>query len=216
MSSDGTAGQEPGRGQGDLFVVSAPSGAGKTTLIRSLYDTGAAQGLFYSVSHTTRERRPGEVDGRDYHFVEEETFRAMIDRDAFFEWADVHGQFKGTSAEAILEQMARGVDVLLDLDVQGAQQVRARVPGAQLIFVLPPSAAELERRLRSRGADDEAQIARRISDSRREVAHCLSYDYVIVNDRVERATAALAAIVSARRHRLEHQRAIVQGIMAGF
>ncbi len=202
--------------QGDLFVVSAPSGAGKTTLVRALFASGKAAGLAYSVSHTTRPIRVGEVDGSDYHFVDVPTFREMIARNAFFEWADVHGQLKGTSAEWIIGQTAAGTDVLLDIDVQGAFQVRARVPEAQLIFILPPSAEELERRLRHRGADDKEQIARRIVDSAREVGKCLDYDYVIVNEEVDVATNALVSIVCARRHRRQHQQRTIEQIMAGF
>lgn len=187
---------------GTLFVLSAPSGAGKTTIIRRLLaDRDPGDALYYSVSHTTRPRRAGEVDGRDYHFVGEPAFRRMVEDGAFYEWADVHGQLKGTAKAPVLERLAAGVDVLIDVDVQGAAQIRAQHAGALSIFILPPSLGELRRRLVGRGLDGEAQVARRLEDARRELRQVDCYDYVIVNDRVERTVRSLDAILRASRQR---------------
>lgn len=203
--------------KGELFIVSAPSGTGKTTLIRRLFEQhGLGDRLAYSVSHTTRPRRPGEVDGRDYHFVDESTFRAMVEEGRFLEWAVVHGQLKGTSEAPLEAQLGAGYDVVLDIDVQGAEQVLGRRDDAQSIFILPPSYAELERRLRARSSEDEAQIARRLAESRDELRCYRNYRYVMINDEVARASEALAAVIIARRyrrHRLQHQ---IDRIMAEF
>lgn len=212
--------RQPGRG--DLFILSAPSGAGKTTIIRRLlgYDDvgrnrfGAS--LYYSVSHTTRDRRPGEVEGRDYYFVDQASFEAMIEADAFFEWADVHGQLKGTAKAPILERLERGIDVLLDVDVQGAALMRARYPAALSIFIMPPSVAELRRRLTSRGLDDEAQIARRLDDAARELRQVEHYDYVTINDRVEAAVAAIVSVIESRRQRRERLQPQIDSILSGL
>jgi len=187
--------------RGDLFVVSAPSGAGKTTIIRRLLESADfGDSLYYSVSHTTRCQRPGEVDGRDYHFVDVACFERMIDEDAFLEWADVHGQRKGTSKAPILDRLARGTDVLIDIDVKGAAQVRARYPDAVSIFIMPPSFEELRRRLRARDQDSEAQMARRLANARHELQAVAAYDYVMINERVEDAVGVLDAVIQARRN----------------
>lgn len=190
---------------GTLYIVSAPSGAGKTSLVRALVD--AVPGLVISVSHTTRPRRDGETDGLDYHFVDAETFEAMVARDAFLEHARVFGNAYGTARASVTEHLEAGTDVILEIDWQGAQQVRAAMPEAVAVFVLPPSRAELERRLRGRGQDSEAVIERRLRDAQSEMAHYPEYEYLVVNDAFGHALEELVAIVRARRLRLEAQQA---------
>jgi guanylate kinase len=201
----------------DLFLLSAPSGAGKTTLIRYVTARLADSGeLHFSVSHTTRRPRAGEQDGRDYHFVDEAAFRRMIDAGEFLEWAEVHGQFYGTSRRAVLPHLERGADVVVDIDVQGAERLMRGFPQAHSVFILPPSYAELVRRLRGRGLDGEPEIARRLADALDEIARYDSYQYVIINDDVERAGRALAAIVLEKRHRRERQEPRIAGVLADF
>lgn len=203
--------------RGDLFLLSAPSGAGKTTLIRRLGEWLAGDGeLVVSVSHTTRAPRTGELDGRDYHFVESATFRSMIAEDRFLEWAEVHGNYYGTSRDAVLPYLERGADVVVDLDVQGAERLMHQFPEAHSVFVLPPSYEDLVRRLRGRGLDDPEQIARRLAVSLWEIRRYDSYQYVIVNDDIERAGRALAAIVLEKRQRKGRQRARIERVLADF
>lgn len=204
--------------RGEMFILSAPSGTGKTTLIRSVMAGPLADlpDLAYSVSHTTRPPRKGEVDGRDYHFVDRGTFRRMIDEDRFLEWAEVHQELKGTSTDAVLPRLERGIDVILDIDVQGAEQVLSRCPEACGIFILPPSYTDLERRIRGRGLDEDEQIERRLAVSRWEIERYELYRYVIINDDLTRASTALAAIVLDKRNQLERQREKVQEILRDF
>jgi len=204
--------------QGELFVVSAPSGTGKTTLVRALlaHHGSIARDLRYSVSHTTRPARPGEVHGRDYFFVSHEEFGSLIAADKFLEWADVFGRRYGTSGEVVASLRAEGHDVLLDIDVQGALQVKARMPEAQLVFVLPPSYQELERRLRSRQTDAPDQVAHRLAVACREVAEVDCYDYVIVNEDLVVATDALASIFLARRLRRSRMAQAAAAVLATF
>ncbi|HWC65662.1 MAG TPA: guanylate kinase [Thermoanaerobaculia bacterium] len=185
---------------GDLFIVSSPSGGGKTTLIARLL-TRHAGDLHFSVSHTTRPKRNGEEDGREYHFVSAKDFRAMIGRDEFLEWAEVHGNLYGTARKEVLPRLVAGQDVILDIDVQGVRQVKERHPESIAVFILPPSAAELSRRLRARGLDDEGQIEKRLANAAREIDEVSRYDYAIINDDLERALGSLEAIVSAARLR---------------
>ncbi len=203
---------------GDLFILSAPSGAGKTTLIQRMFDQERADGarMVFSVSHTTRAPRMGEVDGRDYHFVDGDTFRELVAADGFLEWAEVHGNLYGTSRQAVEEQLEAGVDVMLDIDVQGAEQVLARRPDAVSIFVLPPSYQALRDRLTRRGLDDEATIERRLAVSLSEIECYEQYQYVIVNEDVDKASAALAAIVVEKRHRLVRMRDRVKSVLEAF
>ena len=190
---------------GNLFIVAAPSGAGKTTLVGRLLarDTNLA----LSVSHTTRAPRPGEVDGRDYHFVDEPTFTALRERGEFAEWAEVHGNFYGTSRAWLESRLSSGADVVLEIDWQGAQQVRQMFPAAVSIFILPPSMTELERRLRGRAADSDAVIARRLATARDEMRHVGEFDFVIINREVDVALAELISVVQAARLRVACQRA---------
>ncbi|QRM17898.1 guanylate kinase [Dechloromonas sp. TW-R-39-2] len=190
---------------GNLYVVAAPSGAGKTTLVRLLLEQEKAVNL--SISYTTRAPRPGEENGREYHFVAAEEFRAMIAREEFLEWAEVHGNYYGTSKKWIADQLAVDRDVLLEIDWQGAQQVRQLFPEAIGIFILPPSMEELTRRLTGRGTDAAEVIARRLAAAQAEMRHVGEFDYVIINDRLEQALDDLRAIVRASRLSLGAQRA---------
>jgi guanylate kinase len=187
------------RRRGTLFVVSAPSGAGKTTLCREA--RLRVHDLAYSVSYTTRTPRPGEQDGTDFHFVTMAEFVALRDREVFAEWAEVHGNHYGTHAGALEEALARGDDLLLDIDTQGAAQLRGRYPESVLVFIVAPSMAELEQRLRERRSDGEAEIARRLRRARQEVALWRRYDYLIVNRDLKEATEQLIAIIMAERAR---------------
>ncbi len=191
------------KGQGTLYIISAPSGAGKTSLVKALLES--TDDIMVSVSHTTRGMRPGEVDGRDYHFTEVDTFRSMIADNAFLEHAEVFGNFYGTSRSSALDMMAQGVDVILEIDWQGAQQVRQKMPEAVSIFILPPSREELERRLRGRGTDSDEVIARRLGEAVTEMGHYREFDYLVFNDEFDTALAQLRAVVIARRQRAEVQ-----------
>lgn len=183
---------------GQLFVISAPSGAGKTTLLKPILARLPAIG--FSVSHTTRDPRPGEINGRDYFFVELAQFMAMRQDGDFLEWAEVHGNFYGTSQRAVVEQLAGGQDVILDIDVQGARQLQAR-PGllATFIFISPPSLVELERRLTGRQTETAATLALRLQNARHELQAAKFYNYIIVNDDLEQARSMLTAIILERR-----------------
>lgn len=180
---------------GTLFVVSAPSGAGKTSLVRALLDGNP--NLHLSVSYTTRTPRAGEIDGVHYHFVKRETFDRMARENAFVEYAEVFDNAYGTARDTLRQALDQGQDLLLEIDWQGARQVRAHFPEAVSIFILPPSLGELERRLRERGKDSDATIARRMAEARSELSHYGEYDYLIVNDRFEAALAQLRALVCA-------------------
>ncbi len=184
---------------GTLYIISAPSGAGKTSLVKALLES--TDDIIVSVSHTTRAPRTGEVDGKDYHFTDVETFREMIGAGAFLEHAQVFDNFYGTSRSSTLDLMARGVDVILEIDWQGAQQVREKMPEAVSIFILPPSRQELEKRLRGRGTDADEVIARRLGEAVTEMGHYQEFDYLVFNDDFDTALSELRAIVLARRQR---------------
>lgn len=182
---------------GTLFIVAAPSGAGKSTLVNALL--AREPGIVLSISHTTRPPRPGDLDGKHYHFIDRPAFEAMIARGEFLEYAEVFGNLYGTSRAAVQRQLAAGRDVLLEIDWQGARQVRAVAPDCVSVFILPPSRAELERRLRSRASDDAATIARRLAASREEISHAHEFDCIVVNDVFDDALEQLCAIVRAVR-----------------
>jgi guanylate kinase len=184
---------------GSLFVVAAPSGAGKSTLVNALL--AREPGIRLSISHTTRAPRDGEGEGEHYHFVDRAGFEREVAADAFLEYAEVHGNFYGTSRAAVEPILAGGGDVLLEIDYQGARQVRERLPACVSVFILPPSRPELERRLRARAKDSEEVIARRLANSREEIAHAHEFDYLLVNEDFERAVDDLQAIVRAQRLR---------------
>ena len=203
--------------RGELFILSAPSGAGKTTLVNSLTKGGfALDGLAFSVSYTTRGPRQGEVDGRDYHFVDHAAFLEMIDAQRFLEWAQVHGNFYGTTRDEVFPRLEQGTDVLLDIDVQGAERVMQRYPEAHGIFVMPPSFRDLETRLRRRGLDDQEVIAGRLATALSEMSRYDRYRYVIINDDVQRASSVLAAIILEKRHRQQRMLGRVQEILNDF
>jgi len=188
---------------GTLYIVAAPSGGGKTSLTKALLER--ERGIVLSVSYTSRLPRPGEIDGVHYHFVSRGVFEEMIRRDEFFEHAVVHGDLKGTARTQVERLLAQGKDVLLEIDWQGARQVRAQMADTVSIFILPPSRAELERRLRARASDNEATIKRRLADSRADIAHAVEFDYLVVNDDFATALDDLRAIVIARQLRSPQQ-----------
>ena len=189
---------------GTLIIVTAPSGAGKTTLVSGVLERDPQVRL--SVSYTTRPPRPGETEGEHYHFVDVDAFRRLRDEGEFLEWAEVHDNYYGTSRHWLHEQLGRGGDILLEIDWQGAQQVRRVFPDAVSVFVLPPSLEALEARLRGRGTDSEEVIARRLLGARGEMRHVGDFDYVILNNELSHAIEDLAAIVRAARLRCARQR----------
>lgn len=219
---------------GELFIISAPSGAGKTTLINRLL-RGDMENLAFSVSHTTRSPRGDEVDGTDYHFVDHPTFESMIDAGDFLEWAEVHGNLYGTAIAEVQPRLAAGQDVILDIDVQGGEKVMAeqerlrsegsgsRKRGRRLlrapvhsVFVMPPSFAELEKRLRQRNQDHPEEISSRLDVSRWEMSRSEAYDYVIVNDDARFAAGVLASIIQDKRHRGPRMRSRILRILQDF
>ncbi|MEQ8858282.1 MAG: guanylate kinase [Pseudomonadales bacterium] len=203
MSAVSGTAVEPDSGAGMLIIVSAPSGAGKTSLVAALLERDPR--LVVSVSHTTRNRRPRERAGVDYHFVDTARFGAMIDAGEFLEHAEVFGNRYGTTAAAVDAERAGGRDVILEIDFQGAAQVRARYPDAVSIFVLPPSRATLANRLTQRGEDDAGVIRQRLDKARWEMSHYRDYDFLVVNDAFEVALGDLECIVRAQRLRLARQ-----------
>ena len=190
---------------GTLFIVTAPSGAGKTTLVSGLLERDPLVRL--SVSYTTRAPRTGEVNGQHYHFIDVQGFRALRDKGEFLEWAEVHSNYYGTSKRWLEEQIRAGRDILLEIDWQGAQQVRKVFPKAVGVFILPPSVEELERRLRGRGTDSEDVISRRVLGARGEMRHVAEFDYVIINENLPAAIEDLVAVVRASRLRYANQEA---------
>ncbi len=181
------------------LVLAAPSGTGKTTIAHALVDR--FEHFVFSVSATTRPARPGEVDGRDYDFVTRERFRAMIEGDDLVEWAEVHGNLYGTPARNLQAAQARGEHVVLDIDVQGARQIRRRIPDAVLVFIFPPSAQALWTRLTARGTEELDEVRRRIRAGRQELEEAVHFDYIVVNEDLDRAVARVRAIVEAESHR---------------
>ena len=190
---------------GTLFIVAAPSGAGQTTLVSRLLAEDA--NVRHSISYTTRAPRPGEQTGREYHFLDGQRFLAMRERGEFAEWAEVHDNFYGTSRLWLEQRMKEGCDMMLEIDWQGAQQMRRQFPEAVGIFILPPSVAELENRLRQRGADSEDVIARRVAGALGEMRHVGEFDFVIINNDLDVALGELKAAVRASRLRFSRQRA---------
>lgn len=192
--------QEP---VGTLFVISAPSGAGKTSLVKALLEQ--TENIGVSVSHTTRVKRPGEEDGVDYHFIDHAAFESMVEQGAFLEHAQVFDNYYGTAAANIEATLEHGRDVILEIDWQGAEQVRKLIPHAINIFILPPSRLALEERLRGRGQDSDEIIQRRMRDAESETSHYPEYDFLVVNDQFENALAELKSIVISRRCRFQAQ-----------
>ena len=191
---------------GSLFIVAAPSGAGKTSLVNALVDR--MDDVRLSISHTTRAMREGEVDGRDYFFISQDEFAQMRDAGAFLESATVFDNAYGTSSDAVLAQLKSAKDVILEIDWQGAEQVRRNYPDSISIFILPPSKKALEERLRGRGQDNDEIIARRMRDAENEMSHYVEFDYLIVNDDFDVALHDLMAIITARRHSISVQKEV--------
>jgi guanylate kinase len=200
--------------RGRLYVVSAPSGAGKTSLVRALMERDPR--IRFSVSYTTRKPRPNEIPGRDYHFVTPERFAEMVARDEFLEHAQVFDNCYGTGVRAVEDALANGEQLLLEIDWQGARQVRARLPEARSIFILPPTRQALEQRLKGRSTDSDAVIQRRLQDAAQDLTHWAEFDYVVVNDRFDTALEDLRAIVEDRGSHLAAQRPEVARFAAGM
>lgn len=195
--------------KGCLYIVSAPSGAGKSSLINALLQRFASvMPMKLSISHTTREMRPGEAQDISYHFVTEDEFKSLIERDAFYEYAKVFDNYYGTSREIVEQWLDEGYDVLLDIDWQGARIIREKTPSAKGIFILPPSLEELNRRLVARGRDNASEISSRMEKAQREISHFNEYDYVIVNDNFDESVMKLRAIITAGR--LERERCALE------
>jgi len=196
---------------GNLFVISAPSGAGKTSLVNALININPQINL--SVSYTTRPPRPGERNGKDYHFVSRETFLAMSERGEFLESAEVYGNLYGSSQTWISQENARGRDILMEIDWQGAAQIRRLFPDCISVFILPPSMEALEQRLKGRGKDDSEVISKRLAAVRDDVAHIAEFDYVIINDNLNEALRGLNAVVLSARLKCARQLAVHQALI---
>jgi guanylate kinase len=195
-----------------IYVISGPSGCGKSTLIRRVLTS--LGDVRFSVSHTTREKRESEVEGEDYYFVDRESFRGMVRRGQFAEWALVHEAYYGTSKKELTKGRSR--DVVLDIDIQGARQIRKKVPAAVLIFILPPSFESLRRRIKERGLDSAEAVRKRLAAAREEVKAYESFDYVLVNDDLDRAAGELEAILRCRRALLSARKRAIQPILKSF
>jgi len=202
------------RHSGNVFVLSAPSGTGKSTLAKQLVER--VPDLDFSVSFTTRRPRPGETHGKDYFFVDDATFDAMVAANGFVEWVKVYDRRYGTGKQWIQEQLKSGRDILLDIESQGARMVHRAIPDAVMIFLLPPSAAELSARLRGRGDESEDQVHIRLDYARHELSQFAGYDYLVVNDTVEQAYRKLESIIIATRSRRERMGVAAQKILESF
>ena len=203
---------------GNLYILSAPSGAGKSSLINALLADLPRNEVRLSISHTTRNPRPAEEDGVHYYFTTHAEFEALIEKDHFLEWAEVFGNYYGTSLPMIEKSLEQGVDVFLDIDWQGARQIRQKVPNVKTIFILPPSREELKNRIVGRGQDSEETIAKRMAEAESEMSHYNEFDYVIVNDDFQQALAELKAILTAERLKLSSQeirhKALIEQLLA--
>ncbi|MGZ8135839.1 MAG: guanylate kinase [Methylococcaceae bacterium] len=196
---------------GKLYIISAPSGAGKTSLVKRLIAELA--NLTVSISHTTRQIRPGERHGEDYFFASVPDFQAMLEKDAFLEYAQVFDNYYGTAQKTVEENLGKGLDVILEIDWQGAQQIRKCLPDSLSIFILPPSTAVLQQRLRNRAQDDEQTIERRMRDAVTEISHYHEFDYLVVNDIFEQALAELKSIIIANRLTQTRQNSALQNLL---
>jgi len=199
---------------GNLFIISAPSGAGKSTLINALLKQHADMQL--SVSHTTRAPRPGESNGVQYHFTDVPTFKQLIEQEQFIEWAEVFGNYYGTSKAALADKLAQGIDVFLDIDWQGARQIKKQLPFVTSIFILPPSVEALEQRLNQRGQDSAEVIAGRMAKAQDEISHADEYDYWVVNDDLELALQQFSGIIQTQRLKQQKQAIRQQKLISGL
>jgi guanylate kinase len=199
---------------GNLFIISAPSGAGKSTLINALLKQDADMQL--SVSHTTRSPRPGETNGVQYHFTDVSSFKQLIAEDQFIEWAEVFGNYYGTSKAALADKLAQGIDVFLDIDWQGARQIKQQLPFVTSIFILPPSVGALEQRLNQRGQDSAEVIAGRMAKARDEISHANEYDYWVVNDDLELAVQQFSGIIQSQRLKQQKQAIRQHKLLSGL
>lgn len=199
---------------GNLFIISAPSGAGKSTLINALLKQHADMQL--SVSHTTRAPRPGESNGVQYHFTDVPSFKQLIAQDQFIEWAEVFGNYYGTSKAALADKLAQGIDVFLDIDWQGARQIKQQLPFVTSIFILPPSVEALEQRLNQRGQDSAEVIAGRMAKARDEISHAGEYDYWVVNDDLDLALQQFSGIIQTQRLKQQKQAIRQQKLISGL
>lgn len=190
--------------RGQLYILSAPSGAGKTSLVNALVEDNP--GITVSISHTTRAMRPGEINGVNYHFVSQQDFSRLVEQDGFLEYAQVFDHFYGTSKSSIEDQLSSGLDIILEIDWQGARQIREQIQDTVSIFIMPTSQDALHDRLMRRGQDDQATIERRMRDAVSEMSHYDEYDYLIINDAFDRALAELQAIFTAQRTRVHYQK----------
>ena len=197
-----------------VFIISAPSGSGKSTLVNGLLKSDP--GLVFSISYTTRAPRGAERPGQNYYYISREEFEARIARDEFLEYAEVFGNYYGTHRSTLEEAQAKGADLVLDIDVQGARQLKSRIPDAVSIFILAPSRAILEQRLRDRSEDPEAVIERRLREAAEEIRNCTAYDYIVVNRDVQVSVDALASIVKAERVRRSRMEGAIRPILATF
>ncbi|MCK5354797.1 MAG: guanylate kinase [Methyloprofundus sp.] len=195
----------------NLYIISAPSGAGKTSLIKKLLPT--LDKLMVSVSHTTRAQRPGEIEGADYFFTSVDTFQAMIAKSDFLEYAQVFDNFYGTAQSSVEAALNQGIDVILEIDWQGAQQIRRLMPETRTIFILPPSTDILQQRLQGRGQDDAATIERRMQDAVNEMSHYAEYDYLVVNDDFDIALTELKSIILANRLTIDQQQQRLKSLL---
>lgn len=198
--------------RGSLYTISAPSGAGKTSLVAAMLEQDSQ--LQVSVSHTTRAKRPGEEDGVNYHFTDIEQFKAMLERGDFLEHAQVFDNWYGTSQSWVNDTLDKGIDVILEIDWQGAEQVRKLLPDTISVFILPPSRATLQQRLTNRGQDDDATIAGRMAQAQSEMSHYAEADYLVINDDFDQALAELLAIFCAERQRLAYQAGLHQQLIS--
>lgn len=199
---------------GNLFIISAPSGAGKSTLINALLKQHADMQL--SVSHTTRSPRPGESNGVQYHFTDVPAFKQLIAQDQFIEWAEVFGNYYGTSKAALADKLAQGIDVFLDIDWQGARQIKQQLPFVTSIFILPPSVEALEQRLNQRGQDSAEVIAGRMAKAQDEISHAGEYDYWVVNDDLQLALQQFSGIIQTQRLKQQKQAIRQQKLISGL
>lgn len=196
-----------------LFVITGPSGAGKSVLVRRVMEN--LESIEFSVSYTTREKRNDEIEGKDYYFVSEEEFKEMIDASKLAEWAVVHGNYYGTSKEELETKGAKG-DLLLDLDIQGAQQIKQKFKEAVFVFIMPPLFQELEKRLIARGQENVVSIQKRLEVASKEIKYYDQFDYVVINDELEKAVSELESIIKSTRYRLEARQAEIQPILRSF